>query len=146
MVDSGANPFIIARTGKNQYDIWDIEAKLKNLPDQKSIFYSIQKFESMPEQQDGIEVRQPWFYTTGIFDGEFQKPKLGKGASSVVLRGKYHGAPAAFKFVRSKVQFAMKNEITESVKDLKKKVTEMTSIQKIKGQSSSIVEFYGHYR
>ena len=88
------------------------------------------------------EFLAPWFYRTGVFDGEFNSV-FGQGAAGTVISGKWFGKKAAFKFVEIKSQ-KFEEKATDVLKTLDKKLSEMISIQSTAG--SKIVSFFGHYR
>ena len=84
----------------------------------------------------------PWFYRTGVFDGKFESV-IGQGASGTVISGEWFDVKAAFKFVEIETRKWPKY-ITEGLKILDDKLSEMTSLRETNG--SKIVSFYGHYR
>ena len=139
MIDKGANPFIVDYAGNTFFELFNL-AKLSNLPTQKSIFFTTRSLEG----NDGCnsDFLDPWFYRTGVFDGEFSSV-IGRGATGIVISGQWYGKKAAFKFVEignQKFQSVARN----ALKILDEKLSEMTSIQSTKG--SKIVQFYAHYR
>ena len=137
MIDKGANPFVVDYNGQ----VADLdEENLKNLPEQKSIFFITRPLDSNDESKAGF--LDPWFYRTGVFGGKFVKI-IGRGASGTVISGEWYGKKAAFKFVEVGTQKFQK-DVIDSLKSLDDKLSEMTSIQATKG--SKIVQFYGHYR
>ena len=132
---------MVAYNGLNPIDTFDIEeSTLSNLPTQKSVYFTTRPFDC--EFEEKTNFLNPWFYTTGVFDGEFSSV-IGQGASGSVLRGQWYGKKAAFKFVEIRNQEFQSN-VPDAVLTLNKKLSEMTSIQATKG--SKIVSFYGHYR
>ena len=137
MIDKGANPFIVNYNGNLAY--LD-EENLKNLPEQKSVFFITRPLDSNDESK--ADFLDPWFYRTGVFDGKFVKI-IGRGASGTVISGEWYGKKAAFKFVEVGTQKFQK-DVIDSLKSLDDKLSEMTSIQATNG--SKIVQFYGHYR
>ena len=137
MIDKGANPFIVNYNGNLAY--LD-EENLKNLPEQKSVFFITRPLDSNDESK--ADFLDPWFYRTGVFDGKFVKI-IGRGASGTVISGEWYGKKAAFKFVEIGPQrFQVNNK--DSLKTLNEKLSEMVSLQSTVG--SKIVSFYGHYR
>ena len=129
MIDRGANPFIVDYAGRTRFKL----GRLSNLPTKKSIYFTIAEF------GDTTGLPDPWFYQTGVFDGKFDS-MIGQGASGVVISGRWQGKRAAFKFV----QIENRKVIQDSLRSLNEKLSEMTSIQSVRG--SNIVSFYGHYR
>ena len=141
MINKGANPYVVAHHGLNQIGVFNIqESSLSNLPTQKSVYFTIRPI--VGEFEEKTNFPNPWFYRTGVFDGEFSS-MIGQGASGSVLRGQWYGKKAAFKFVEIRNQEFQSN-VSDAVLTLNKKLSEMTSIQATKG--SKIVSFYGHYR
>ena len=88
---------------------------------------------------DKTDFLDPWFYRTGVFDGEFNSV-IGRGASGTVISGDWYGKKAAFKFVEIGNQKSKK----DAVKSLNEKLSEMVSVQAT--NCSKVVSFYGHYR
>ena len=137
MIDRGANLFVVDNGGNT----WaDETRKLSNLPCQKSIYFTTRPLPDEFKQQN--EFHDPWFYTTGIFDGKYNSV-IGQGAAGTVVSGEWFGKQAAFKFVEIGAQKFQK-EVSDSLKTLDEKLSEMISIQSTVG--SKIVSFYGHYR
>ena len=139
MIDRGANPFVVDYTGVTQFDSFNLDY-LSNLPTQKSVYFTTRQLDDEFEAKP--DFLNPWFYQTGIFDGEFNSV-IGQGATGTVIRGKWCGKKAAFKFVKIENQKSQK-DISDTVKSLNEKLSEMASIQATKG--SKIISFYGHYR
>ena len=136
MVDNGANPYIVDFSGNTMFEYFDLD-HLSNLPGQKSVYFTTRPIvESNPDFLD------PWFYKTGVFNGNFNS-LIGQGASGSVISGEWAGKKAAFKFVQIGAQKWQENA-SDTLKILNEKLSEMTSIQATKG--SKIVSFYGHYR
>ena len=137
MIDRGANPFVVDYKG----DTWADETRnLSNLQRQKSVFFTTRPIEG--EFKDKTNFPESWFYENGVFDGKFES-LIGQGASGTVLRGKWFGKKAAFKFVEIGTQ-EKQSLIDDALKSLDDKLSEMISIQATQG--SKIVSFYGHYR
>ena len=137
MIDKGANPFVVDYNGQ----VADLdEENLKNLPEQKSIFFITRPLDSHDESKAGF--LDPWFYRTGVFDGKFVKI-IGRGASGTVISGEWYGKKAAFKFVEIGAE-KFKEKMADGLKTLDKSFSEMVSIESTVG--SKIVLFYGHYR
>ena len=138
MIDRGANPFVVSYDGTTEFDNDNLGC-LSNLPNQRSIYFTTGPF------LDGLEAKNefpdPWFYKTGVFDGNFDS-LIGKGASGVVLRGEWFGKRAAFKF--SEIRPQEQHYAKDSFKALNEKLSEIISLQSTAG--SKIVSFYGHYR
>ena len=136
MINQGANPNVVHYTGISNYEFYKLQALKLILPPEKSIYFSVQKFD------DDKNLADPWFYQSGIYKGSFDS-KIGSGASGTVLRGKWNGKPAAFKFVPIGEQKYQK--MTEhALVTLNQKLEEMTSMKSISG--SKMVRFFGHYR
>ena len=139
MIDRGVNPFVVTYGGNTQFDIHNL-GYLSNLPSQKSVFFTTRP---LPDEFKGqTEFPDPWFYKTGVFDGNFDSV-VGQGATGTVISGEWFGKKAAFKFVEIGNQ-KFQNQVAHGLKTLNKKLSEMTSIQSAVG--SKIVSFYGHYR
>ena len=134
MIDRGANPFVVSYGGTTEFDNDNLGC-LSNLPNQRSIYLTTRPLPDEFETKN--EFPDPWFYKTGVFDGNFDS-LIGKGASGVVLRGEWFGKRAAFKFSEIIPQ------AKDSLKALNKKLSEIISLQSTAG--SKIVSFYGHYR
>ena len=139
MIDRGANPFVVDYTDGTRFENVNLDY-LSNLPTQKSVYFTTRQlddeFEANPDFFD------PWFYQTGVFDGEFNSV-IGRGSTGTVIRGQWCGKKAAFKFVKIENEMRQK-DISDTVKSLNQKLSEMASIQATNG--SKIVSFYGHYR
>ena len=134
MIDRRVNPFIVDNKSRTQFESHNL-GHLSNLPTKKSVYFTTQPVANFGDETN---LTDPWFYTTGVFDGKFGSV-VGQGASGVVLSGEWHGQKAAFKHVE------IESRIHEqSLKSLDEKLSEMTSIQSTRG--SKIVSFYGHYR
>ena len=135
MIDRGANPFVVTFGGET----WtDKTRNLSNLPCQ-SVYFTIRSPSDESEEQ---KFPDPWFYKTGIFNGNFDSV-IGQGATSTVISGKWFGKESAFKFVEIGTQkFDVYAE--DALKKLDEKLSEMIEIQSTVG--SKIVSFYGHYR
>ena len=142
MIDRGANPFIKRTNDIDEFSYWNlVDSRLYNLPTEKSVYFTIQPF--VADFQDNDDFDDPWFYQTGVF-GKFYSV-IGQGASGIVLKGDWFGRRAAFKFVEIENKQNLHGKaLKRSIKQMTKKITEMTSIQSTKG--SRIVTFYGHYR
>ena len=139
MIDRGANPFVVTYGGSTQFDIFNL-GHLSNLPSKKSIYFLTRPLPDEFKQQK--EFPNPWFYKTGIFNGNFNS-LIGQGAAGTVVSGEWFGKKAAFKFVEIGTQ-KYQETIKDSLKTLNEKLSEMISIQSTVG--SKIVTFYGHYR
>ena len=140
MTDRGANPFVVAYAGQTQFDYFKLFAYLSNLPSQKSVYFTTRPLPDEFQRQNKFP--DPWFYTTGVFDGKFDT-LIGQGASGTILSGEWFGKKAAFKFVDIGAQ-KFQADSGDALKALNEKLLEMISIQSIKG--SKIVSLYGHYR
>ena len=110
------------------------------MPSQKSVYFITRP---LPDEfKERSSFPDPWFYKTGVFNGNFSSV-IGQGASGTVISGEWFGKKAAFKFVAIGAQ--KYHEFTnERLKTLNEKLSEMISIQETVG--SKIVSFYGHYR
>ena len=139
MVDRGANPFVVHNEGSTFFDDENL-GYLSNLPRQKSIFFTTRPLPDEFKQQN--EFPDPWYYKTGVFNGKF-KSVIGCGAAGTVVSGDWFGKKAAFKFVEIGDQ-KYQEDVTDNLKTLDEKLSEMISIQSTVG--SKIVSFYGHYR
>ena len=139
MIERGANPHILDSGGNTAISLWGLD-NLPNLPDQRSVYFTIRPIFGDARQRNDFQA--PWFYQTGVFNGYCQS-LIGKGASGTVLRGEWYGKNAAFKFVEVKDQ---KWQVTteKALKTLDETLSEMITIQATKG--SKIVSLYGHYR
>ena len=139
MIDKGANPFVVAYGGSKWLNVFKLD-HLSNLPSKQSVFFTTRQF---PDEFQVInDFPDPWFYVTDVFNGQFDSV-VGQGASGIVVKGKWYGKKAAFKFVEVGTQTFQKSA-TEAIKSLNDKLYEMTSIIALVG--SRIVSFYGHYR
>ena len=136
MIDQGANPKVEAYDGKSEYERQNLQALNLTLPPEKSIYFSVQKID------DDKNLADPWFYQSGVYKGFFDK-KIGSGASGTVVRGKWNGKPAAFKFVPIGEQKGH-TLVVDALATLNEKLVEMTSMESISG--SKMVGFFGHYR
>ena len=139
MIDKGLNPLVVSFSGKTKYDTHDL-GHFSNMPSKMSIFFTIRP---LPDEFKGQnEFPDPWFYKTGVFDGEFDSI-IGQGAAGTVISGEWFGKKAAFKFVEIGTQ-KFQEIVSVALKTLDEKLSEMISIQSTVG--SKIVPFYGHYR
>ena len=139
MINRGVNPFVVHYNDKSQFDIENL-GHLSNLPKRKSVFFITRP---LPDEfQTQNKFLDPWFYTTGVFDGKFDFV-IGKGSSGTILSGEWFGKKTAFKFVEIGTQ-EWQEDNKDNLKTLNEKLSEMTSIQSIAG--SKIVTLYGHYR
>ena len=139
MIDKGVNPYVVYYSGHSEFDKYNL-GYLSNLPPQKSIYFTTRSiFDDFTGQTNFLD---PWFYKTSIFDGKFNSV-IGKGASGKVLSGEWCGKKAAFKFVDIGAQ-KFRAYVSDSLKILNEKLSEMISIEETKG--SKILTFYGHYR
>ena len=140
MIEKGANPFVVACNGTDEFTYWNLEkSNLSNLPTKKSIYFTIQPYIGGDKDKDVF--LDPWFYRTGVY-GTFDSV-IGQGASGIVLRGDWFGKRAAFKFVEIGTQ-NFPEDVEDGSKVLSKKISEMTSIQSTEG--SKILSFFGHFR
>ena len=142
MIDNGANPFIEDNQGdkisyNNNFCISKI-SKLKRLPTLKSVYFTVQTTENCT-----FDLREPWFYKTGVFPGDFDKV-VGHGATAIVLHGQFQGNEAAFKFVDVEKHEKFPTYIHENVNQLNKKLNEMQAVQKTRGEKK--IAFFGHFR
>ena len=139
MIDKGANPFVVAYDGTTQFENNKLD-HLSNLPTETSIFFTTRPFpDEFEEKNDFLD---PWFYLTGVFDGEFHSV-VGQGASGIVLNGVWYEKKAAFKFVEVGTQ-TFQDSTEDAIKSLDGKLSEMIAITELMG--SKIISFYGHYR
>ena len=136
MIDQGANPHVKAYYGKSEYEVKNLQNLKLTLPPEKSIYFSVKKID------DDITLADPWFYQSGVYQGCFES-KIGSGASGTVVRGKWNGKPAAYKFVSIGEQ-KFQEKTKDALAPLNKKLDEMTSMKSISG--SKMVRFFGHYR
>ena len=149
MINRGVNPYVVDHSGTlalwysglSKFELWNL-SNMSNLPTSKSIFFSIEPFECFCNEKCDSDLRNPWFYRNGIFDGQFDYV-IGKGASGIVLYGYCHGVEAAFKFVDIGNQRFQVNT-SDTLAELNRKLGEMRSIQATRG--SKVLNFYGHYR
>ena len=154
MVDNGANPFIKDCQGNCFHDIFGLSS-LNNLPRTKSVFFPVKKFST-------DSLKQPWCYTTGIYDGQYDKI-VGTGKHSIVVKGLFEGQPSAFKFEEMSeisVDFSLRfladyipfvkidsgygNGYKEEKEDLSRELKEMTEM--ITTIGDSIISLDAHYR
>ena len=139
MIDRGANPFVVDYQGQTHFKTRNL-GFLSNLPCQKSVYFTTR---SLPDQfKEESKFPDPWFYRTGVFNGKFVSV-VGQGAAGIVISGEWFGKKAAFKFVEIGAQ-KFQQTVPDTLKNLDRKLSEMTSIQSTAG--SKIVAFYGHYR
>ena len=134
MINRGANPFVVAYDGTSSFD-YNL-SYLKNLPRQKSVYFTTRAFPDEFKQQN--QFFNPWFYQTGVFDGKFVRV-IGEGAEGIVISGEWFGKKAAYKFVEIGAQKFHEN-MKKILKTLDEKLSEMISIQSIVG--SKIFSFY----
>ena len=134
MIDLGANPLIKNAIGKAHYDRFGLSS-LNNLPSVKSVFYPIKKFSTG-------NLREPWCYTTGVYDGNFGRV-IGKGGEGTVIQGKWNGQPAAYKFVEIKGLKCDKS-YDDTMTDMNKRLKEMTEMMTTPGDT--IIPFQAHFR
>ena len=134
MIDLGANPHIRNASGESYYDNFGL-SNLNNLPSVKSVFFSIKKFSTG-------NVGEPWYYTTGVYDGKFGQ-LVGKGGEGIVIQGEWNGQPAAYKFVAMK---GLKlNQIWgHNMEDMEGRLKEMTEMMATSGDA--ILPFKAHFR
>ena len=148
MLVAGVNPHIVDFEGRSRYELDGLNTKQLSrvLPKQKSVYFSVRPFSCLcqdaTKQKCQINLSQPWFYTDGCLDGQFEK-KIGTGASSIVIKGKYHGQAAAFKFVKIGKQ-ERNTTLEEIMKELNKQLNELNSITNTEGHK--ILKLLGHYR
>ena len=134
MIDLGANPHIRNASGESYYDNFGL-SNLNNLPSVKSVFFSIKKFSTG-------NVGEPWYYTTGVYDGKFGRV-IGKGGEGTVIQGEWNGQPAAFKFVQMKgLKFVL--EFDDVMADMNERLKEMTEMMATPGDK--ILPFQAHFR
>ena len=97
MIDSGMNPYIINYVGKRQFDYFSLsDLTIPTMP--KSVYFSVYPDSSYP-----MEMQEAWFYTNGVFPGEFEE-LIGKGGEGHVISGKWMAVDAAYKFIEIKNQ------------------------------------------
>ena len=136
MIDSGVNPYIVNYDGRTNFDyISRYHLTIPEMP--KSVYFSIYPDECYP-----LDLQQAWYYSNGVFTGKYEEV-IGKGSEGYVVRGKWVGLDAAYKFVEIKKQKA--HEIVEDgLEELKLRLTELNALKDIKG--SRILREYGHFR
>ena len=138
MLNNGANPYICNYNGNSSVHHlrragYEIDMK------QRSVYFTTQ-----PLFGTNPGFLHPWFYKTGVFNGNFDLEKpLGEGSAGIVIKGEWAGKKAAFKFVDIGKQQQL-GHAKYSLEILGKKLSEMNEIQSTKG--SRILSFYGHYR
>ena len=136
MIDNGFNPYIVKCNGKTEFDSRSLShLTIPEMP--KSVYFSIYPDESYP-----AEMKEPWYYSNGLFPGDF-KELIGKGSEGYVISGKWRGIDAAYKFVEIKNQIFQK-KVNDGINDLKKRLTEINSLKAVNG--SHILKGYGHFR
>ena len=136
MIDSGVNPYIVNFYGYTQFDYNSLfHLTIPEMP--KSVYFSIYPDESYPS-----ELQQAWYYSNGVLSGNYEK-LIGKGSEGCVVSGEWMGADVAYKFVEIKNQ-NFQEMIQDSLKDLKRRLTELNSLKSVKG--SCILQEYGHFR
>ena len=139
MIDKGANPFVVKYSGESEFHGRHL-SYLPNLPTKKSVYFTIHPINDKFKAKTNF--RDSWVYQTGVFDGKFDS-LIGRGASGIILKGKWCGKMAAFKFVDIGTQEFPAN-VSAALKSLNEQLFEMKSIQEAEG--SKILTFYGHYR
>ena len=140
MIDNGFNPYVVSHEGKSGMKTLLYRGSLSDLtiPEmQKSVYLSINPDRSYPSQ-----LQDAWYYSNGIFPGNFEK-RIGKGGEGVVLKGQWLGKDAAFKFIEIK-DYKHQEKPIDSLKNLRKRLTEINTLKSIDG--SCIIDPYGHYR
>ena len=133
MIGLGVNPHIRDPYGKTNYDAYGL-SNLNNLPSVKSVFYPIKNF---PTGNLG----EPWFYTTGVYDGKFGRV-IGKGGEGTVIEGEWNGKPAAFKFVE--IKGLKVTNYDDVMADMNERLKEMTEMMATPGDA--ILPFQAHFR
>ena len=103
----------------------------------KSVYFSVYPDSSYP-----TEMQEAWFYTNGVFPGEFEEI-IGKGGEGHVISGKWMGVGAAFKFIEIKNQ-KFQEIVRKGQEDLKNRLTELNALKTTKG--SCILREYGHFQ
>ena len=103
----------------------------------KSVYFSIYPDENYPE-----ELQLPWYYTNGVFPGNF-KERIGKGSEGYVISGTWIGDNAAYKFVEIKDE-TFQTVIEDGLKTLKNRLTEISALKEVQG--SCILQECGHIR
>ena len=134
MIDLGANPHIRDVNGDTNYDNFGL-SNLNNLPSVKSVFFSIKKFSTG-------NVGEPWYYTTGVYDGKFGRV-ISKGGEGTVIQGEWNGQPAAFKFVQMK-GLKFREKYSDNMADINERLKEMTEMLATPGDV--ILSLEAHYR
>ena len=128
--DIKINPHVVNFDDTTEYDICGLsKSNLSNIPKVKSIWFTVDN----------------WTYTSGVFPGDFEE-KLGSGGEGTVIRGKWNGEPAAFKFVRieeDEIPQRRSETVEAGLKDLNKRLNEMEQLTSI--ESPTIIKFFGHY-
>ena len=134
MIDLGANPKIRKVNGETEADRFDLY-NFKNVPSVKSAFFPIKSF---PTGNLG----NPWYYTTGVYDGKFERV-VGKGGEGTVVQGEWNGQQAAYKFVDMKrLKFIDKH--VDAMVDMSERLKEMTEMMSTTGDA--ILPFEAHFR
>ena len=131
MIDQGANPHIRDEAGRTQIDL----SNLVNVPSVKSVFFPIKKFPSG-------NLGDPWFYTTGVYDGKYGRV-IGKGGEGMVIQGEWNGQAAAYKFVEMKGQ-KYHDTRDDHVADMNERLKEMTEMMATLGDA--ILHLEAHFR
>ena len=136
MIDSGANPFIVDYEGNTEFDMWSFSGfTIPLLP--KSVYFSIYPDESYPS-----DIQRAWYYSNGVFPGNFDE-LIGKGGEGYVVSGKWMGVEAAFKFAEIRNQ-KFSTKVVDGLKDLEMRLTQISALKAIK--SPCIVVQLGHFR
>ena len=64
MIEKGANPFVVAYDGTDEFTNWNLKkSNLSNLPTKKSIYFIIRPF--IGDNKDKDVFLEPWFYQIG---------------------------------------------------------------------------------
>ena len=142
MIDKGVNPYIVRHDNQTQFDGYSLLLNpCLNIPEMpKSVYFSVYPDSSYP-----TEMQEAWFYTNGVFPGEFEEI-IGKGCEGHVISGKWMGVDVAYKFIEIKNPKLPKRNATvrDGLKDLKKRLTELNALKATKG--SCILREYGHFQ
>ena len=136
MINRGVNPYITDHKGRTQFDQWSL-THLSISEMAKSVYFSIYPDESFPQ-----ELQQAWYYSSGVFPGNFDE-LIGKGSEGHVVGGRWMELDVAYKFVEIKNQKFQKT-VDDGLKDLKRRLTELDALKAVQG--SCILQDYGHFR
>ena len=148
MIDLGANPHVKDADDITYYErmidqLRDSVSIPNNVPSTKSIFFPIKNF------QTG-QLGEPWYYTTGVYDGKFGRV-IGKGGEGVVIQGEFSGRKAAYKFVKIKksilridINMTQEKDYEDSIEEMNEQLHEMTEMMTTSG--ITILPLEAHFR